>query len=154
MEVRETFLNARPSASDQPSRGVAERSCAREARVLGRIVDEKTHVRRSPRHLLRRRRVPEPERSVPVATKAREDGTVAEQPSSLIRLRPTTYAHVVSRDRAVLITGADGFVGEGSDEGWFVHETRLLSRYRWLVDGEPPRPIVLSNVEQDSWLGY
>jgi glycogen debranching enzyme len=35
-----------------------------------------------------------------------------------------------------------------------VHETRLLSRYRYLLGGEPPRAVALSNVEQHTWLGY
>lgn len=101
----------------------------------------------------RRRRAAERRRADPAPGYAPAEG--GREPSrSLVLLRTTPYGHVVSRDRAVLITGHDGFVGEGADQGWFVHETRLLSRYRWLVDGEPPRRIALSNVEQDSWLGY
>jgi glycogen debranching enzyme len=38
--------------------------------------------------------------------------------------------------------------------GLFVHETRMLSHYRLLINGRPPTPSALSNVEQHSWLGY
>ncbi len=48
----------------------------------------------------------------------------------------------------------DGFIHDGSDHGLFVHQTRLLSRYRYLINGQSPRPVVLSNLEQHSWLGY
>src|SRR5436190_2897071 len=30
----------------------------------------------------------------------------------------------------------------------------MLSRYRYLICGKPPRPVAISNVEQHSWLGY
>src|SRR5207302_10614706 len=53
-----------------------------------------------------------------------------------------------------LATGLDGFIQSGSAQGLFVHETRLVSRYRYLINGEPPLPVVLSNAEQHTWLGY
>ena len=73
---------------------------------------------------------------------------------SLTRLLPRFNTRYVSQSRTVLAVGLDGFVDEGGEHGLFVHETRLLSRYRWLIDGQPPRPVVLSNVEQHTWLGY
>ena len=73
---------------------------------------------------------------------------------SLSRLLPRFSTRYVSQSRTVLAAGLDGFVDEGGEHGLFVHQTRLLSRYRWLIDGQPPRPVVLSNVEQHSWLGY
>ncbi len=60
----------------------------------------------------------------------------------------------LSRGRTVLATDRDGFVRDGQGHGLFVHETRLLSRYVLLVNGQPPYPDTLSNVEQHSWLGY
>jgi glycogen debranching enzyme len=69
-----------------------------------------------------------------------------------INARPDTI--YLSHGRTVLATRRDGFLLEESGQGLFVHETRLLSRYRYLIDGEPPTPNVLSNVEQHSWLGY
>jgi glycogen debranching enzyme len=38
--------------------------------------------------------------------------------------------------------------------GFFVHETRLLSRYEYLINGIPPQPIAASNVREHSFLGY
>lgn len=73
---------------------------------------------------------------------------------SLIRVlvRPTTT--YISRGRGVFAARPDGFILGDPDHGYFVHETRLLSRWRYLIDGEPPEPNVLSTVRQHSWLGY
>lgn len=71
-----------------------------------------------------------------------------------MRLRPRDDMRYVSRGRTVLATGRDGFVSGGAGHGLFAYQTRLLSRYRYLIDGEEPRPAALSNVEQHSWLGY
>src|SRR5947208_424541 len=73
---------------------------------------------------------------------------------SLIRLRPRDDMLYVSQSNTVLASGRDGFVTENSEQGLFVHETRLLSRYRYLIDGQAPQPVALSNVEQHTWLGY
>jgi hypothetical protein len=54
----------------------------------------------------------------------------------------------------VLATGRDGFVKCGAQHGLYAYQTRLLSRYRFLVEGEEPHPAALSNIEQNSWLGY
>lgn len=35
-----------------------------------------------------------------------------------------------------------------------MHETRMLSCYRYLINGESPTPVALSNAQQYSWLGY
>src|SRR5919197_592405 len=72
----------------------------------------------------------------------------------LVQLRSRDDTRYVSQSRTMLATGRDGFVTGGPDHGLFVHQTRLLSRYRYLIDGRPPRPVALSNVEQHSWLGY
>ena len=71
-----------------------------------------------------------------------------------MRIRPRGDTLYVSQGRAVMATGRDGFIRGGADHGLFVHETRLLSRYGYLIDGEEPPPVALSNVEQHSWLGY
>ncbi len=39
-------------------------------------------------------------------------------------------------------------------QGLFYGETRVLSLYRYLVNGKAPEMVVASNVEQHSWLGY
>ena len=74
--------------------------------------------------------------------------------SNLVRLRPQHDTRYVGRGFVVLATERDGFIREGSEHGFFVHETRMLSRYRWLVDSEPLTPVALSNVEQHTSLGY
>jgi glycogen debranching enzyme len=72
----------------------------------------------------------------------------------LIRLRPRDDTLYVSQGRTVLATDRDGFVNDGAERGLFVYETRLLSRYRYLIDGQPPQPNTRSNVAQHSWMGY
>ncbi len=74
--------------------------------------------------------------------------------SYLVRLRPRMDTLYVSQSRTVLATDSDGFISDGAEHGLFVHQTRLLSRYRYTVNGEPLQPVALSNVEQHSWLGY
>lgn len=74
--------------------------------------------------------------------------------SDLVRLRPRSDALYVSRGFVSLAADLDGFIHDGPEHGLFVHETRMLSRYRWLVNGEPLTPVALSNVDQHTWLGY
>jgi glycogen debranching enzyme len=59
-----------------------------------------------------------------------------------------------SRGRTVLAMAGDGFVHGDAAQGLFVSQTRLLSRYRYSVNGQAPEPVVLSNVDAHSWLGY
>ena len=73
---------------------------------------------------------------------------------SLIRLRPRAGTTYVSSDRTVLATRDDGVLVPQLDRGLFVDETRLLSRWCWLIDGVPPQAVSSSNVAQHSWLGY
>ena len=71
-----------------------------------------------------------------------------------VRLRPRADSFYVSQGRTVFETDAEGWIPEGGAHGLFVYQTRLLSQYRWLVDGAVPRTVALSNVEQHSSLGY
>lgn len=73
---------------------------------------------------------------------------------SLVRLRPRAGTTYVSSGHTVLATGDDGVVRDAADQGLLVYETRLLSRYRYLIDGVEPRLVSASNVAQRSWLGY
>jgi hypothetical protein len=57
-----------------------------------------------------------------------------------IRLRPPGDRLHLYRNYLVLSTGLDGFVS-GGEHGLFVHEARVVSDYRYLVDGVEPRPI-------------
>ncbi len=72
----------------------------------------------------------------------------------LVRMHPPGDTLYVSQGYTSLATDLDGFVCDGAGHGLFVHETRLLSRYRWLIEGASPLPIALSNVEQHTWMGY
>jgi glycogen debranching enzyme len=72
----------------------------------------------------------------------------------LVQLRPRHDIIYVSQNRTVLATELNGFINGGSERGLFFHQTRLLSRYSYLINGKEPLPLALSNVEQHSWLGY
>jgi glycogen debranching enzyme len=72
----------------------------------------------------------------------------------LVRLRPRGDTLYVSQSRTVLATDCDGFINDGADHGLLVHQTRLLSLYRYLIDDKPWHPMALSNVKQHTWLGY
>jgi glycogen debranching enzyme len=74
--------------------------------------------------------------------------------SSLVRLRPRPETLYVAQGRTVLATNREGSVQGEPDHGLFFHETRLLSRHRYTIDGEPLKAVALSNVLQHSWLGY
>lgn len=54
----------------------------------------------------------------------------------------------------MLATTPEGLVEGGADDGFFVHETRLLSRWRYRIDGEAPAPNAVSSVRQNHWAGY
>ena len=73
---------------------------------------------------------------------------------NLVLLRPRSDSFYVSKNRTVLATDLQGFVATTPDHGLFVYQTRVLSRYRYLINGEPPRPLALSNVHQNTWMGY
>ena len=73
---------------------------------------------------------------------------------NLMRLHPRDGSFEVSRGRSVLSTNLKGFITPETANGLFVHQTRMLSLYRWLIDGAEPHAVALSNVEQYSWLGY
>ena len=72
----------------------------------------------------------------------------------LVRLHPRADSFEVSQGRSVLSTNLTGFIAPETANGLFVHQTRMLSRYRWLIDGAEPHAVALSNVEQHAWLGY
>src|ERR1043166_6375746 len=86
------------------------------------------------------------------ADKAWRSGPVPA--GSMIRLRPRSNALFLSNGRTVLATDRDGFIAGGAGHGLFVHETRLLSQYRYSLEGTPLYPVALSNVSQHSWCGY
>lgn len=73
---------------------------------------------------------------------------------SLAKIAPRPKTIYCSQGRAVLATNLDGVIGDFPRHGLFVGETRLLSRYRYFVNGKVPQTVAVSNVEQHSWLGY
>ena len=54
----------------------------------------------------------------------------------------------------MLATNLDGLIDDFPRHGFFFGETRVLSRFRYFVDGKAPQTVAVSNVEQHSWLGY
>ena len=73
---------------------------------------------------------------------------------SLIHLRPRDHTVYCGMGRTVLAAAPDGFLYASRDEGLWVYQTRMLSRYRWLINGKQPEFSAGSAVEQHSWLGY
>ena len=55
-----------------------------------------------------------------------------------IELRVYPDELFVYHDRSLLVTDRDGWIG-GGISGLYEHEFRLLSRYRLLINGKPPR---------------
>ncbi len=76
------------------------------------------------------------------------------QHRSLAKINPRPRTIYCSQGRAVLATDMDGLIGDFPRHGLFVRETRVLSRYRYFVEGKLPQTVAVSNVEQHSWLGY
>lgn len=73
---------------------------------------------------------------------------------SLAKVEPRPETIYCSQGRAVLATDLDGLIGTHPRHGLFVGETRMLSRYLYFVQDKAPHKVVVSNVEQHSWLGY
>jgi glycogen debranching enzyme len=72
-----------------------------------------------------------------------------------VEIRPRPEINVIARGRTVLVTGVlDGQIEEGSRHGLFVHETRMLSRYQYWIEGEPLNAVTLANVNRSEWAGY
>src|SRR6266508_593999 len=54
----------------------------------------------------------------------------------------------------VLVTNPDGTISEGTGLGLFDYDTRIISRYRLLIDGELPRCDTSANVASDYWIAH
>jgi glycogen debranching enzyme len=76
------------------------------------------------------------------------------EPRRLVRLHPREESFEVSQGRTVLTTHLDGSIRPKTPDGLYVHQTRMISCYRWRINGKEPMPVALSNVEQHSWMGY
>ena len=77
-----------------------------------------------------------------------------QQHQWLAKIDPRPRTIYCSQGRAVLATDLNGLILGAPHHGLFVRETRMLSRYRYLLNDTIPQPIAVSNVEQHSWLGY
>src|SRR5215208_5752110 len=72
----------------------------------------------------------------------------------LVCVRTRPFAQQVTRGRTVLATGLDGQVHPAANQGLFVRETRLLSRYEYSADGLPFETSAQSCIEPHTWLGH
>lgn len=77
-----------------------------------------------------------------------------QQRGSLVVLRPGGDEVHLHGNRTVLATGLDGFVRPGGEQGLFVHETRMLSEYRYLIGETEPRPVGVSAISARESAGY
>ena len=73
---------------------------------------------------------------------------------SLIQVRLRGGDVQLSRGRTAFVTDSTGRVGADPHHGLFVFQTRLLGKYRWLMNGSEPEFSCGSNIEQHSWMGY
>jgi glycogen debranching enzyme len=73
---------------------------------------------------------------------------------SLIELRLRAGDVQLSRGRTVFLAPVNGIVLDQPYHGLFVYQTRVLGRYRWLMNGREPEFSCGSNIEQHSWMGY
>lgn len=72
----------------------------------------------------------------------------------LVRIHARPQSEHIGRGRSVLATSIEGLLRGEPDRGLFVHETRLLSRWLYLIDGKEPSPNAYSTVRQNEWCAY
>jgi hypothetical protein len=73
----------------------------------------------------------------------------------LVRIRPQPSLNSVSQGRTVLTTDLDGSIAPDSEyQGLWLYQTRMLSKYRWLIEGKPPSFAGNSHLQQHNWFGY
>jgi glycogen debranching enzyme len=63
--------------------------------------------------------------------------------------RPLTF-----QGYSVLLTNPDGSITDDSGLGLFDYDTRILSKYRLLVDGQEPRCDTSASVESNYWIAH
>lgn len=76
-----------------------------------------------------------------------------ETPPDLIHLDTRPHTLIASQSRTVIISNRDGWLTDGHEHGVFIHETQVLSRYRWKVLPSI-YTVEASNVQQNSTLVY
>ena len=77
----------------------------------------------------------------------------AVQIDGLVALRPSGDRLHLYRNHTVLSTGLDGWIRDG-EQGLFVHEARVLSEHRYLINQDEPRPAAVSAVTAHESLAY
>lgn len=83
-----------------------------------------------------------------------ESSHVYSPPDWLVRIRPRNSTVYTSQGRTVMATSPDGFIFRHKEHGLWFYQSRVLSRYRWLINGEPPLMSANSNIQQHAWMGY
>lgn len=73
---------------------------------------------------------------------------------SLIQLRLRGGDIQLSSGRTAFVCDPEGQVHRHPHHGLFVFQTRVLGKYRWLMNGKEPEFSCGSNLEQHSWMGY
>jgi len=88
-------------------------------------------------------------RNVPRARPSREKKLTINTPIDPHHDRQLTF-----QGYSVLLTQPDGTITEGTGLGLFDYDTRILSKYRLLIDDEAPRCDTSANVESDYWVAH
>jgi glycogen debranching enzyme len=71
-----------------------------------------------------------------------------------VELRTRPHQRFAYRHRSLLVTDPLGLcTGEGA-QGFYFHNTRMLSRLTWTIDGQQVTPFAWSEVGHDALLGY
>ena len=78
---------------------------------------------------------------------------LAVQIDGLVGLRPSGDRIHLYRNHTVLSTGLDGWI-RGAEQGLFVHEARVLSEYRYLINQDELKPAAVSAVTARDSLGH
>ena len=73
---------------------------------------------------------------------------------TFIHLQPRGRHHSISQGRTVLTTELDGSIQSRGDQGLWVYQTRMLSRYHWQVNGKSPKLSALSLIAQHNDMAY
>lgn len=71
-----------------------------------------------------------------------------------MQLRTRPHQRFVYHHRSVLVTDPLGWVTGQGAEGFFAHNSRMLSRLAYSVDGQQVTPFAVSEVGHDAILGY
>src|SRR5262245_23149128 len=67
---------------------------------------------------------------------------------------PHRGRHIAFHGYTVLVTDADGTIGDRGGLGLFDFDTRILSRHQWLIDGRAPLCDTSALVEHDYWAAH